>query len=87
MPYNQPVPRYVIRTYFDLTLPYHIKGTGINTEGEAERDKERQRTRENEGNYESQFPPQREKTGRSYCEIKFKIRNYILRYFEYIEQL
>ncbi len=62
MPYNQPVPRYVIRTHFDLTLPYHIKGTGINTEGEAERDKERERTRENyEGNYESQFPPQREK--------------------------
>lgn len=43
MPYNQPVPRYVIRPHFDLTLPYHIKGTGINTEGEGERDKKRER--------------------------------------------
>jgi len=47
MLYNQPVPRYVIRPHFDLTLPYHIKGTGISREGEEECDKKRER--ENKG--------------------------------------
>lgn len=43
---QQSVPRYVIRPHFDLTLPYHIKGTGIIREGEGERDRERTKERE-----------------------------------------